>query len=307
MRILGLLAVAVALAGCGNWSNQDLLFLNALPVKEDLRSKLPQATGQSPLTGQPQTRRDGLTGDRSALYDATQKATNDFNRILDNLLDVVEAIRKHPPTTRSPGQRVWGPYPDPKHAGFRVRMTIEKLTDADFAYRLELNKDQTPEWFAVLQGTFKASGGIRVGQGHVEFLPQVARDHQVALPDLGGLQAIGIDYVNDHFPTDEAMTLSVAPATDGGSSDIAYTYHEAEDTSGAMQFKSKSTDGSFDVNSQWLKSGAGRANVVGTSSDGGMGTWQECWDATFGVVYSAKSWAMAAAVGSAAACEIPAP
>ncbi len=91
------------LAGCGgNWSNADLAFADALPRREDLRARLPNAaTSSEPLEGVA-TRRDGLmVGDPSNAWALTKKAGNDFNTLLDLVLGVVDQVRAAPPTTRT--------------------------------------------------------------------------------------------------------------------------------------------------------------------------------------------------------------
>src|SRR5687768_846689 len=77
------LLMATACGG-GNWSNQDLEFLHALPQREELRSKLPAAeTSSSGLTG---VRRDGLAvGDPSEVYADTKRSSDAFNGLLDAL------------------------------------------------------------------------------------------------------------------------------------------------------------------------------------------------------------------------------
>ena len=74
-----LLFSVLLLAGCGgNWSNSDLAFANALPRRDDLRSKLPSSTTQ-PLEGVG-TRHDGLVvGDPSGAWAQTRKAATDYN------------------------------------------------------------------------------------------------------------------------------------------------------------------------------------------------------------------------------------
>src|SRR4051794_1016053 len=110
-------ALLCLLAACGgNFSNEDLEYLNALPTREALASKLP-GTGTSSGSGLAQ-RRDRLSvGDPSQLYLDTQKASTDFNNGLDGLLSLLENIRTVPPTTRELDRRIWGPFPDNNNPG----------------------------------------------------------------------------------------------------------------------------------------------------------------------------------------------
>src|SRR3954469_15948977 len=104
------LILGVALAGCGgNYSNDDIAFLNALPHREDLTAKPPDSTGttQSGL----QTRQDGLAvGEPSKAYADTKGASDQVNGILEGFLGVVDTVRKFPPTARTENSRTWGPF-----------------------------------------------------------------------------------------------------------------------------------------------------------------------------------------------------
>jgi hypothetical protein len=81
------LALALALgAGCGNYSNEDLEFMNAVPDKNDLSANLVDATS---LANEAELAKD------------THDTVKTFNGILNTVLGGVEAIRVYQPTGRT--------------------------------------------------------------------------------------------------------------------------------------------------------------------------------------------------------------
>ncbi len=94
-----LAAMPVSLA-CGNYSNEDLEFMNAVPARDELVANLPA----KPLS----------TTNEAELSADTHNAVKGFNGLLDNVLAYVETVRSYEPTSRgrdSQGRdtRTWGP------------------------------------------------------------------------------------------------------------------------------------------------------------------------------------------------------
>src|SRR5207248_723494 len=103
----------LSLSACtlGSFSNKDLDFYAALPVKEDLQSKLPQTatTGQ----GLSQSQQGLNAGDHSDAYKQTKDASTQFNGMVEEMIGFVDAVRQFPPSKRiGDDQRIWGPFPD---------------------------------------------------------------------------------------------------------------------------------------------------------------------------------------------------
>lgn len=293
---------ALALAGCGNWSNLDLEYLNALPSREELASKLPDTTStQSPLeTSGVRQRRDGLAvGERSPFYESTRKSSRDFNAMLDALLGSLEAVRQHPPTSRQGTQRFWGPFPAAEYPGFDIQVVMDRTAEDTFSYAVQF-RPKGGEWFSALTGSFKASGGVRKGEGQLALLPKDAREHGLELHGLTGLDAMVVGYVTDRRPTRVDMVFTLSPGHPSNLSQIGYTYRELKDLSGAIHFATRGNSpeaSAMEVTSKWLPSGEGRADALVTEGTYAGLTQMECWDDQFNVVYSAQRWPGGVTVG----------
>ena len=111
-----LAAVVVATTiGCGNYSNEDLEFMNALPERQDLTAAIPA--------------RSAILIGTADLYRMTRNVALVFNGISEALLTVIDTIRAYPPTTRQPNGRIWGPFPavDGNLRGRRGRASGERV------------------------------------------------------------------------------------------------------------------------------------------------------------------------------------
>src|SRR5260221_7962131 len=91
--------VALVAAGCGDYSNEDLEFMNALPESSELRANIPpRSSALAPA-------------DEAELARSTHTVTAGFNGLLGALVDIVDTGRSYPPTTPTPNGRIWGPFP----------------------------------------------------------------------------------------------------------------------------------------------------------------------------------------------------
>lgn len=296
------LALLASSACGGNYSNADLEFLNALPERASLRSKLPEA--QTGVTTGPLTVAgigrftQGLVGQRSGVYQNTQSGSKQFNAILDALLKLVEDISNHPPTTRGVDRRVWGPVANVKGSGFDFRMVMERVEEGGFAYRLELRRRTEGEWFALVSGAFKGTGGIRKGMGHIKFDPRLGRLNGLVDPETTGIDSVEFDYLNDAPPLRVEMQLDLANGNPDRFSAIGYTYRELEDLSGMMKFRleldpalPEAKDyGAVDVTSKWGPDGRGLGQMVAVSGNYAGFTKSECWDESFALVWTQESF-----------------
>ena len=130
MRVIAcatFLLVAAA-SGCGTWSNDDLVFLYALPSKDKLQANVPgTGTTQQGLG----TRRDGLSlNGPSGTFERTKKAATEFNGGLLKLLGLVDTVRKLKPSHRTEDSRTWGPYSDASMGDREARLVITRREDA---------------------------------------------------------------------------------------------------------------------------------------------------------------------------------
>src|SRR4051812_30513350 len=97
-----LILPGVLLAACGSLSNEDLEYLNALPAREQLESKLASTSTAQGLTAQGfgSTSQGLALGEPSKLHDDTANAVKTFNGTLYVILNLLERIRATPPTSR---------------------------------------------------------------------------------------------------------------------------------------------------------------------------------------------------------------
>jgi hypothetical protein len=298
------------LAACGgNYSNEDVEFLGALPVRSELESKLPQQAVQSGVTG---TRQDALAlGAQSTAYTDARAASNAFNSGLFWLLNLIDQIRLFPPTRREPDRRIWGPFPDHDHPGFIDEVVMERQEPALFNYRIEVRRQDDPPsapWIPLVVGSFRGTGGARKGTGEIHLLAATARAGGFPTgTDLDTVQTIDMSYVTDRSPIEVNMAIQGTP--DAGYQTVSYAYAEYSDHHGSIQFAAKATDTQgnqyvLSETAQWLPSGQGRSDIT-VQAGPFFGTIAvECWDAQFLITYASKPWETPPVVGNAASCAL---
>jgi hypothetical protein len=291
------LAAAVAAAGisgCGNYSNEDLEFMNALPERDALAASIPaRSSAISPA-------------DEAELAFQTHKVTREFNGLLAVLVGMVDTIRSYPPTTRTPDSRIWGPYPadrrQMKNLDWQTRLIISRsaVVASRFDYEIAAHKVGTAdtEWPIFLRGWFQATKIPRRGMGHVELVTANVRAAGMDVSDLGMLDHLEIDYDTLDTPVWIKMTITNLPLPLQSAPMIVYEYLATE-AQGQMTFDvygdvipiTPGVDEHLSITSQWLGTGEGRADLTVVSGDG-MGAHQlECWDRSFRMTFNDKPWA----------------
>lgn len=300
-----LLLSVLLLAGCGgNWSNSDLAFANALPRRDDLKSRIPAGTTSQPLEGVA-TRRDGLmVGDPSSSWGQTRKAAADYNGVLDLLLGLVDQVRQIAPTSRTADSRTWGPYADANNPGREVQVVISRVDEVNFEWRIE-SRPTNGEFLRILTGHFKATDTARRGEGTITVHVKDFRDVVKVDDNFKQLDQIDVGYVTDLFPKRVEMLFTVKPGSTLGISALGYTSREQQDGSGAMRFL-YSLPGpevqQLEINSAWKPTGEGRAlGVVLQGTYAGYNV-TECWGRSFTVVHYAESWPTGITSGPASDC-----
>ncbi|MFL5348665.1 MAG: hypothetical protein ACJ8AT_28045 [Hyalangium sp.] len=303
-------ALLCLLAACGgNFSNEDLEYLNALPTREALASKLP-GNGTSSGSGLAQ-RQDRLSvGDPSQLYQDTQKASTDFNNGLDGLLSLLENIRTVPPTTRELDRRTWGPYPDNNNPGNVVRFVMTRA-DEDFDYHLDFKPTAASEdaWWPFLEGSFKADAGIRKGEGDLHLFISDAVAKGINVGDLKGLKQLDVGYQNKTLPSRVQMIFSTPPTPPATTAPaVDYIYRELPGGFGEMHFLLTGTDWvpgglkeDVEITSRWTPERGGVATFVIRAGDLAGASYKECWDAQNQLTFAKRSWELFG-IGLASAC-----
>jgi hypothetical protein len=300
-------ALLCLLAACGgNFSNEDLEYLNALPVREDLVSKLPDSNSRS--GGGLAQRRDRLTvGEASALYADTQKASREFNSGLDGLLSLLESIRTVAPTTREPDRRTWGPFPDREQPGNDVRFVMERSGDF-FDYRLQFKPASAGDdaWWSFLEGSFRADAGIRKGEGELHLFIDDAVAKGLNVGELRGLTQLDVGYQTREPPTQVEMIFSALSTT--ASPEVRYNYRELPGGFGEMRFLVTDTDAvpggaleDVQITSRWTPDKGGEGSFTILRGDLQGASYRECWNAQGLVVYAKRSWELFG-IGKASDC-----
>jgi hypothetical protein len=282
-----LATVLLAFAACGNYSNEDLEFMNAVPAQGDLVANIPPA----PLT----------TTDEAELSAQTHQAVRNFNGLIDNVLAYIEAVRSYEPTSRARDSRTWGPAAATDEATglrngwqWRFVMTRDATADNRFDYRMELQPDGAGDaWTAFITGYFDAAVGVRRGNGQflVDFTDLRAQGYPFRADD-SNLAFVQVVYSTAAFPTSVAVTFA-----GGDGTTVELTYGAQADGSGALAYtmtgnliELTAAIETLDVTARWLPSGAGRADQVVRAGDGAGLHRVECWNDSFVEVYSDKPW-----------------
>jgi hypothetical protein len=293
------LALAIALpafvaVACGNYSNEDLDYMNALPVSGDLRAEIPVA---SPLE---------LAGE-AELARATHKTTRDFNGLVAALVGLVDAIRSFPPTARTPTSRIWGPFPADrtkmKNLDWETRMIVQRddVTPEQFDYEIAVHHQGAADtdWPVILQGWFRAGQTARRGVGHVELVTAAVRAEGLDVSDLGMLDHLEIDYDTLDDPASIQMSVTDLPDPTSANPPAKVTYEYKANAAGQGQM-------TFDlfaniipvtpavedmrVVSHWLSTGEGVATLTIVAGDGVGSQQKECWGRDFQPTFNDKPW-----------------
>ena len=299
-RLACVLVACAVSAGCGNYSNEDLEFMAAVPTTTDLAVELPAAV-------------NGVV--EAELAKKTHEAIKTVNESLVNVLALVDGVRGTAPTSRSADSRTWGPFKDGKHPGWRWELVVTRdpAAEATFTYRLQTeNAALATGWLLFVSGSFDAAGGARQGTGHAtaDFATLGASGFPL---DQGAAQLANLTIAYQNFdqtgsPIEVSMTIDSLPDATGAATTLSIVYEILSDRSGEMAFTltgnliaGPATEVVV-VNSQWLASGAGEGILKVASGDGEGLAQTECWNSAFAATFNAKPWAPAEDLGSADAC-----
>jgi hypothetical protein len=308
-RSLSLLTVAVALAaptaGCGNYSNADLDFQLSLPEQHDLDAHMPQALV--------------VPADTPEYYKVTRGVVAIFNGAVDAFTALVDYVRAQPPTERSVGRRVWGPFPNGDSPTWLNRVVMLRVADTTdpLGYRIEYSVDyrradaSDDTWQPLLTGMLFPTGGASHGRGHARLDYTTARPAGYPLRDndpKNKLLVLEIDYNRSALPITIDLSYQNTPdsATPGGT----YHYFENADASGGMVFQWRDDTNiwaqALEIRSRWEGSGAGRADARVT--EGLAATFSnvaivDCWGPDASATYVLRILGMQRREeGSATAC-----
>ena len=287
---------AISLAGCGNYSNEDLDFQLALPEQSDIAVKMQLSVTRV---------------DSADYYLATRNAIATFNKMVADLVGLIEVVRGYVPTSRNGNERTWGPFPSKDTTGkdtnweIQVRMQRSPVsaTLLHMDYWVEVRPVGQGNWVSFLTGKYDSHGSARTGSGEIHLLANQVRLPGYPVdddPGLVNLDHLDVTYDNSGFPITVEMTivnLTTTPTqtTQSGT----YTYAQNQDGTGRMTFDWQGvTDTGIPITanmtSQWVGSGAGRADLTANITPGlpnpttvPLGT--DCWGVDTVATYSYRA------------------
>ncbi|WP_342374886.1 hypothetical protein NVS55_26615 [Myxococcus stipitatus] len=298
MRHLVPVFLCLALAACGgDFSNDDLEFLNALPQREDLAATVPgqdKEAGWSARIAGKTSLAVGRLGAPSGIIVDTNETGRRFNEVVDSMLASLENIRSAPPTEREPDRRVWGPYPDRRERRFEARFVMTREGER-FDYQLQYRRagEGDDAWWSFIVGSFQANGGIRKGEGSLILELRRAREKGFIL-GLDLLEREEIHYKTRELPTSVSVVfVSMQPLL----LPSKYTYRQGEGGVAEMTFELQGTDfvagGLLEdvaLTTRWAPDGRGSGSLKILKGDIQGAEYKECWDNGGRVTFIARSW-----------------
>jgi hypothetical protein len=289
-RRFGILALlgAISLAGCGNYSNEDLDFELALPQQSDIAVKMQLSVSRP---------------DSAEYYLATRNAITTFNKMVVDLTGLIEVVRGYPPTSRNGNERIWGPFPSDKYPTWETRVRMQRSTVTPTLLHMDYWVEVRPvgqgdsAWVPFLTGNYDSQGSARTGKGVIQLLVSDVRNAGYPVnddPGLANLDHLKVTYNNAGYPISVIMDIVnlASVATQSGH----YEYLEEETGFGSMLFNWQGVSDTgvpitANMTSQWQELGAGRADLTANLTPSLpnpstilLGT--DCWDVDTVASYS---------------------
>lgn len=329
--LVGLVPVLLVgwIAGCGEpYSNEDLVFLAALPEREQLEARVPASEGTSSAGAARAELAAGTSaagvGDVSELFKDTRAAADDLNRVVGFPLILLDAVRRFPVTTREENRRIWGPFPSDKQPEFEFRVFIEREAPEAHKFRWAVEYRPRAErgrpWQPLLVGGSSATESFQRSRGEMSLLVAQAVAAGLDLEDdpkqgsagIEALTSLNIGYDTEADP----VTVTLDAEATSGERVSFQSRRAADDSSGLLVFRVRKefigrqvgepaeVPDTLQITTRWRASGAGRADVSIVEGNGTGFTALECWGSDSRVVYQETNW-NGASVGVKALCIPP--
>ncbi len=265
-------ALALGAAGCGNWSNEDIAFVEALPTSSALRVALPQPAGQA-LCGPPGA---------SDIWAFAKPTGDGFNAGVDALLTLVDLVKQATPTTRRSDARVWGPFPDGSHPGNEIRVTMTRSQDAagDITYSYAFEVRPTGGEFlpagVIIDGTF-TGGSAKNGRGSLTIHFDRSWALGMAKP-TDPTSPMTVEY--DRTGDPRTLSLDLTAGSGFGLASFDYGYAGYASGKGLFHYKLTFDAGDYVVDAWFDATGAGIAFVQAdlNALPNQTFAFDECWD-----------------------------
>ncbi|HUK66767.1 MAG TPA: hypothetical protein VLV17_08050, partial [Anaeromyxobacteraceae bacterium] len=266
-----LLGLALLAAGCGNWSNEDVAFVEALPTSQHLHVALPPSAAQAASSGTAPATALTVTcpaPGASQVWGWAQPAGDALNALVEGMLVFVDYVRSITPTSRMPDERIWGPFSDQNHPGKQDRVRMSRSVDAsglpDYTYYFEAEPTGSGDAYTdLLDGEFSGSTA-ELGKGtftlHFDALRTLGMDDNPATDPTGPLVA-----TYDRTGDPRLIGLDVQNGTT--LAEFNYAYQGFANGNGSFSYKFVDGSGdSFVVVASFDAAGEGKASVSVTLS-----------------------------------------
>jgi hypothetical protein len=306
---------SLALAACGDLSNEDLQFAGGTPHARELEIRVAPATASSTAA---MSVAQGVVGQHAESYDQAVEIATTVNKVIYGTVDFVDQITHlHHPTVRSGDQRIWGPIAnvDGKHFTLRIEVDRSLTTDGkrrwDFCMHVardaavtgagptscdDAEKDGLER---VLWGHFvptSKNDSARSGEGQIHVEGRILQK----LDPSNESAYLRIDYDFSKGGDDKQLHVYLATtATLSAPSKVSeYDYGKTgKQIDLTLQFQANMVNQSLGVPGQdelvtltdsWTIDGPGRADGHATGGDldaGETHAFIECWDASHARTY----------------------
>jgi hypothetical protein len=273
---------AVAMAGCGDYSTEDLRFLVALPQRQDLRVEVPAdgTPGAATVCG---------PGRNADVWLWAKPTSDGLNRGVEFVISLVDVVRGIPPTAREEDARRWGPFPDERHPGHEIQVVIARSYPSGSSgpplhdYRFEARAVGAPTFEPVIVGTFEGASSSH-GRGAVRLDFDAIRRAGIAdATTPTGAMEIGYDRASD------PVTISLTFTREAfGIEQFGYGFTGYADGRGAFDYRFRNATGDvLTVATGYDRAGAGRAAVAYDPANplGPPGSFRQCWSASACLTY----------------------
>jgi hypothetical protein len=314
-----LLLLLAGLSACHPFERAGSEFATGVPRQETVAMAVPGSEVKA-LTVEGDSH--ALAGQTAEWYAITRAVSATVNGGALAVGALVRLITDYPATTVTQDSATWGPWQGPLDP-VEWQVTITRVAAHQYSYKFEGRDKHAPTapFVTVLSGVHSpgldAQGMEMEGFGAGSFT--LDWDARATLPGPDG-NVGAAHYVYDHMGPGLVVNISAQfrQVKDDKQPtkrvDVDYAFVQVPGANGSMDFlynvpaDAASAGGLGKVRSRWQWSGAGRSDVVVTTTDSALTyTLSECWDINYLSVYKSVPLSSSATdnYGSEAYCAFP--